>query len=68
MVKDWQGMQKEVEDLLEAAEKEQQQAKLMKRKSMIPIWRCAVCGRDDKPYIACWVSPYIVRYEERDEL
>ena len=26
------------------------------------IWRCRVCGRADKPYIACYVAPYIVGY------
>uniref|UniRef100_A0A7S0VPX4 AAA+ ATPase domain-containing protein n=1 Tax=Hemiselmis tepida TaxID=464990 RepID=A0A7S0VPX4_9CRYP len=27
------------------------------------IWRCGVCGAADKPYIVCWVAPFIVRYE-----
>jgi rubrerythrin len=44
MLSDWQHVQAEVQELLEAQEKEKKQAKLMKRKSMIPIWRCAVCG------------------------
>ena len=29
-----------------------------------PIWRCGVCGRADKPWIACYVAPFIVRYEK----
>jgi hypothetical protein len=29
-----------------------------------PIWRCAVCGRANKPWIACYVAPYIVGYEQ----
>lgn len=45
MLSDWQHVQAEVQELLEAQEKEKEEAKLMKRKSMIPIWRCAVCGR-----------------------
>ena len=34
-----------------------------KTKRQVAIWRCAVCGRADQPYIACYVAPYIVRYE-----
>jgi hypothetical protein len=45
MLSDWQHVQTEVQELLEAQKMEKKQAKLMKRKSMIPIWRCAVCGR-----------------------
>ena len=40
-----------------------ERAKLL-TKGMQAIWRCGVCGRDDKPWIACWVAPYIVRYEQ----
>ena len=29
-----------------------------------PIWRCAVCGRANKPWIVCYVAPYIVGYEQ----
>jgi hypothetical protein len=60
---DWQHMQADVKDLLEA----QEESEGKKKKSMIPIWRCSVCGQADKPYIACWVAPYIVRYESRIE-
>jgi len=28
-----------------------------------PIWRCGVCGRDNKPWIVCYVAPYIAYYE-----
>lgn len=44
-------------------EKEVELAKATKRKALLPIWRCGVCGRADKPYIACYVAPFIVRYE-----
>jgi SpoVK/Ycf46/Vps4 family AAA+-type ATPase len=40
-------------------------AKKGKKLALVPIWRCAVCGAADMPYIACYVSPYIVRYDER---
>jgi hypothetical protein len=42
-----------------AREKERRAAEEV---TMQAIWRCGVCGRADKPYIACWVAPYIVRY------
>ncbi|KAL3922435.1 MAG: hypothetical protein SGARI_006453 [Bacillariaceae sp.] len=29
-----------------------------------PLWRCGVCGRADKPWIACYVAPFIVGYEK----
>eukprot|EP01050_Picozoa_sp_SAG11_P003357 SAG11_NODE_188_length_13029_cov_3.652514_5_plen_2762_part_00 len=29
-----------------------------------PIWRCAVCGRANKPWITCFVAPYIVGFEQ----
>lgn len=28
------------------------------------LWRCAVCGRANKPWIACYVAPYICGYEK----
>jgi len=28
-----------------------------------PIWRCGVCGRANKPWIVCYVAPYIAYYE-----
>ena len=46
--------------------KEIEKAQREKRKAQVPIWRCAVCGRADLPYIVCHVSPYIVRYIDRD--
>lgn len=49
---------------MRAQEKEVEAAKAERRKAMVPIWRCGVCGRADKPYIACYVAPFIVRYEE----
>ena len=51
----WQDAQMELERQIQ-----QQKQKTMGAK---PIWRCAVCGRANKPYIACWVAPYIVGYE-----
>ena len=52
----WQAAEKEVRKTIE------------KTKSAIvgarPIWRCAVCGRANKPYIACYVAPFIVGYEQ----
>lgn len=29
-----------------------------------PLWRCRVCGQADKPWIACYVAPYICGYEK----
>jgi hypothetical protein len=29
-----------------------------------PIWRCGVCVRADKPWIACFAAPFLVRYEK----
>jgi hypothetical protein len=62
----WQGDQDNVRQKLEEQEREQLRAKKEKRKALVPIWRCAVCGQADQPFIACYVSPYIVRYEEVD--
>ena len=42
------------------------QLQARKKQTMQPIWRCAVCGRADQPYIACFVAPYIVRYQSVD--
>jgi SpoVK/Ycf46/Vps4 family AAA+-type ATPase len=55
----WQNAQKK---LWEEIEKEKELEKSAGR-TMQAIWRCAVCGRADKPWIACFVAPYIVRYE-----
>ena len=62
----WQFAQEDVREKMEEQEKEVQQAKAEKRKALLPIWRCGVCGRADKPYIACYVQPFIVRYQECD--
>ena len=45
----------------QATVKETQKA-VAKRK-LRPIWRCGVCGQADMPYIACYVAPFIVRYD-----
>jgi hypothetical protein len=62
----WQSDQKKVVEELKKQKQEIEQAKRMKRKAQIPIWRCGVCGRADLPYIVCYVSPRIVRYTEVD--
>jgi hypothetical protein len=55
MVEGWQAAQLDVQqEILRAS----------KQTSLRPIWRCGVCGRADKPWIACYVAPFIVRYEE----
>ena len=61
---EWQKMQLDVREKMEEQEKEVELAKAQNRKALVPIWRCGVCGRADKPYIACFVQPFIVRYEE----
>jgi len=50
---EWQQAQKQLQ---------KQKTKWCKR-GMQPIWRCAVCGRANRPYIVCYVAPYIVRYQ-----
>ncbi len=62
----WQVESRSIEDLANNFENEIEKAKKLKTKTRVPIWRCGVCGRADQPYIACYVAPYIVRYEERD--
>lgn len=37
-----------------------------KKMVQVAIWRCAVCGRADLPYIACFVAPFIVGYQEQE--
>jgi len=61
---EWQKIQLDVREKMEEQEKEVELAKAQNRKALVPIWRCGVCGRADKPYIACFVQPFIVRYEE----
>jgi hypothetical protein len=60
----WQSLQLNVQDQMKEQEKEIELAKAERRKALVPIWRCGVCGRADKPYIACFVAPFILRYEE----
>lgn len=62
MIKEWQESQRKMLSTLEEIE----EMKKTKKRGHVPIWRCGVCGRDDKPYIVCYVAPYVVRYEERD--
>lgn len=52
----WKDAQKVV------AEYKKKAAILHKTKKREAIWRCRVCGRADLPYIACYVSPYIVGF------
>jgi hypothetical protein len=64
LLREWQTKQLDVQDKLKEEQQERELAKKLKRKALVPIWRCAVCGRADKNYIYCYVSPYIVRYDE----
>ena len=47
---------------------EQLEEKIMQLKSQTvgarPLWRCAVCGQANKPWIACYVAPYVCGYEK----
>ena len=61
----WQANQANVRDKMKEQQEEMEAAKAMGREALIPIWCCGVCGRADQPYIACYVAPYIVRYEKR---
>ena len=47
------------------AEVKRKAAVKTQRTGLVPIWRCGVCGRADMPYIACYVQPYIVRYDRK---
>ena len=55
---EWQSKQKDLEEMV------QEQKMRSKAMGARPIWRCGVCGRADKPWIACYVAPFIVRYEK----
>jgi hypothetical protein len=66
LLREWQESHATVREKLVEQEEEKAKAKLQNRKALVPIWRCGVCGRADKPYIACYVRPFIVRYEEVD--
>eukprot|EP01034_Spumella_vulgaris_P032361 gene32361-39952_t len=60
---EWQSQQADVREKMKAQQTEMEVAKKEKRQALLPIWRCGVCGAADKPYIACSVAPFIVRYE-----
>jgi rubrerythrin len=60
---EWQSRQVDVREKMREQEVETQLAKEEGRQALVPIWRCGVCGRADKPYIACYVAPFIVRYQ-----
>lgn len=66
MLREWQQKQRKTLTTLEELENEMATMKKTKRRGRVPIWRCGVCGQADKPYIVCWVQPYVVRYEERE--
>jgi len=55
---EWQSNQENLEAMIQL---EKQKTKTLGAR---PIWRCGVCGRADKPWIACYVAPFIVRYEK----
>jgi AAA+ superfamily predicted ATPase len=66
LFKKWQKKQNKVKKLRDSLKKKKlEMAKQGKKVCRVPIWRCGVCGRADQPYIACYVAPFIVRYEER---
>ena len=54
----WQGAHKELQEELE---KQKQGSRTQQ-----PIWRCAVCGAANMPYIACYVAPYVAYYQPID--
>jgi len=58
----WQKAQDAARAAAQAQQREADAARVAGRRALVPIWRCAVCGRADKPFIACYVSPFIVRY------
>lgn len=66
MIREWQKNQQKMLITLNDAERELANMKKTKKRGRVPIWRCAACGRANQPYIVCYVSPYVVRYEERD--
>ena len=55
---EWQSLQENLEAMIQ---RERHKTKTLGAR---PIWRCGVCGRADKPWIACYVAPFIVRYEK----
>ena len=54
---DWQLLQENLEGMIQ---KEKIKTKTF---GAWPIWPCGVCGLADTPWIACYVAPFIVRYE-----
>ena len=64
MLAEWKTLQEGIRKEVTEQKLELLLAKEQKRKARVPIWRCAVCGRSDKPYITCYVAPYILRYDE----
>ena len=62
-IKKWQFSSMTNLDIIENSKRELENAKREKKKARVPIWRCGVCGRADKPYIVCYVQPYVVKYE-----
>jgi hypothetical protein len=65
-IAEWQQARGGVEDQMLEQESEMALALAQKRRALCPIWRCRVCGRADKPYIACYVAPFVVGYAEFD--
>lgn len=65
LMRKWSGDQAKVREELRRQREEEQRAEEEGREALVPIWRCGVCGRADQPYIACYVAPFIVRYEKR---
>mmetsp|Transcript_9221 Transcript_9221/g.19742 ORF Transcript_9221/g.19742 Transcript_9221/m.19742 type:complete len:458 (+) Transcript_9221:186-1559(+) len=57
-LRQWQTLQEDLEAMIE---REKEKKKTLGAR---PIWRCGVCGRADKPWIACYVAPFIVGYEK----
>ena len=66
MLAEWKTLQEGIRKEVTEQKLELLLAKEQKRKARVPIWRCAVCGRSDQPYITCYVAPYILRYDEVD--
>ena len=55
---EWQSRHEDLEEVLT------KQVHKEKTLGVRPIWRCGVCAQADKPWIACYVAPFIVRYEK----
>ena len=57
---EWQSGQENLDAMIE---KQKQKSKTLGALSQFG-GRCSVCGVSDKPWIACYAAPYIVRYEK----